>query len=1004
MAASARANEEDSIAALRRLEVLDTAPEEAFDALVEVASAVCGKPISLISLIDTDRQWFKANVGLPGVQQTPRDAAFCAHAVLGEGIFEVEDATRDERFADNTLVVGQPDIRFYAGAPLTLGSGERVGTLCVIDRSPGKLTEPQRRVLSRLAIVAVKVLEGRVATMQAEQAMRVAAASQKDLRLVVDNAPAMMAYWNADLTCRFANQAYRDWLGLNPQEMIGKHILDVLGPALFELNESRIAAALAGQRQSFERLIPGPLGVRHGLTDYVPDVVDGKVIGLLVQVTDVTALKAAEQALRLEMDDSARVQRLLQDSMLELDRAQRLGAIGSWSWDPANDQVQWSAELFRITGRDPAAGAPSLAEQAHIYTPESFERMRDAAIRSLERGDSYQFDMEYVRPDGQHGWVEARGEPVRDDNGAVAGLRGTVQDITERRRIQDELAQQHDLMQVTLQSIGDAVITTDAAGAVVWLNPVAERMTGWLADSARGRPLTQVFHIVNEETRAVTENPVATCLAQGKIVGLANHTLLISRDGAEYGIEDSAAPIRNAAGQVLGVVLVFHDVSEQRRISGEMTYRATHDLLTGLVNRAEFETRLLRVLRKAHEDGTEHALLYIDLDQFKLVNDACGHAVGDQLLQQVGRLLGEAVRARDTLARLGGDEFAIILEHCTADQALQVAQKICDRMDDYRFTHDDRRFRIGASIGLVPVDKRWSGTAAIQQAADTSCYAAKEAGRNRVHAWFDTDLAMRARHSEMKWTTRIEQALDNDGFALFAQRIQALRGGEQGLHAEVLLRMKNDDGTYVPPGVFLPAAERFHLVSRVDRWVLRQVLEWMGALPSLDAISMLSVNLSGQSVGDRAFHNWAKETLGEASAAVRSRLCLEITETAAVTNAADAAIFIEAVRAEGVKVALDDFGAGASSFGYLKTLPVDFLKIDGQFIRDLNVDPLDAAAVRCFVEVAKVVGMQTVAEFVEQPAVLDSLREMGVDYAQGYLIHRPEPIGRLLETTPPQMA
>lgn len=1004
MAASARANEEDSIAALRRLQVLDTAPEEEFDALVEVASAVCGKPISLISLIDTHRQWFKANVGLPGVQQTPRDAAFCAHAVLGDDIFEVEDATRDERFAKNPLVVGQPDIRFYAGAPLTLGNGERVGTLCVIDRAPGKLTDLQRLVLSRLATAAVKLLEGRLAAAEAERAMHAAATSQKDLRLVVDSAPAMMAYWRADLTCRFANHAYRDWLGLNPEDMIGKHIRDVLGPALYELNKPHLEAALAGELQSFERSVPGPSGVRHGLAHYVPDVVDGEVVGLLAQVTDITGLKAAERALRLEMDETLRVQALLQDSLQELDRAQRLGAIGSWSWDPARDEVKWSTELFRITGRDPTAGSPSLAEQAHIYTPESFDRMRDAAVRALQQGDSYRFDMEYVRPDGRHGWVEARGEPVRDAHGAVSGLRGTVQDITERRRIQDELAQQHELMQVTLQSIGDAVITTDAAGVVVWLNPVAERMTGWLADTARGRPLTQVFHIVNEETRALTENPVATCLAQGKIVGLANHTLLISRDGAEYGIEDSAAPIRNAAGQVLGVVLVFHDVSEQRRISGEMTYRATHDLLTGLVNRAEFETRLLRVLRKAHDDETEHALLYIDLDQFKLVNDACGHAVGDQLLQQVGRLLGEAVRTRDTLARLGGDEFAIILEHCTADQALLVAQKICDRMDDYRFTHDDRRFRIGASIGLVPIDKRWSGTAAIQQAADTSCYAAKEAGRNRVHAWFDTDLAMRARHSEMQWTTRIERALDNDGFALFAQRIEGLQGDGQGLRAEVLLRMKNEDGSHALPGIFLPAAERFHLVSRVDRWVLRQVLAWMGALPSLDAIALLSVNLSGQSVGDRAFHNWAKETLGQASAAVRSRLCLEITETAAVTNAADAALFIEAVRAEGVKVALDDFGAGASSFGYLKTLPVDFLKIDGQFIRDLNVDPLDAAAVRCFVEVAKVVGMQTVAEFVEQPAVLESLREMGVDFAQGYLIHRPEPIDWLLETTPPQMA
>ena len=564
------------------------------------------------------------------------------------------------------------------------------------------------------------------------------------------------------------------------------------------------------------------------------------------------------------------------------------------------------------------------------------------------------------------------------------------------RQLSAELAQQHELMRVTLQSIGDAVITTDAAGAVNWLNPVAERMTGWLATEAKGRPLSQVFHIVNEETRAVTDNPVATCLAQGKIVGLANHTLLISRDGTEFGIEDSAAPIRNAAGEILGVVLVFHDVSEQRRLSGEMTYRATHDALTGLVNRAEFETRLLRTLRQAHDNDSHHALLYIDLDQFKLVNDACGHAIGDQLLQQVSKLLADAVRGRDTLARLGGDEFAIILEHCTADQANRVAQNICDRMDNFRFIHENRRFRIGTSIGLVPVDKRWSSTAAVQQAADTSCYAAKEAGRNRVHAWFDTDAAMRARHHEVQWTSRIEQALDQEGFVLFAQRIRSLKEERTGVHAEVLLRMRNEDGSLALPGAFLPAAERFHLVSRIDRWVLRHAIDWLRSLSSEDFIESLSVNLSGQSVGDRAFHAWTLELFAAAGDSVCSRLCLEITETAAVTNLADAAVFIGQVRAAGVKVALDDFGAGASSFGYLKTLPVDYLKIDGQFIRDLLSDPLDDAAVRCFADVAKLMGLKTVAEFVDNAEVLERLRVIGVDFAQGFLIHRPEPIGSLI--------
>ena len=387
--------------------------------------------------------------------------------------------------------------------------------------------------------------------------------------------------------------------------------------------------------------------------------------------------------------------------------------------------------------------------------------------------------------------------------------------------------------------------------------------------------------------------------------------------------------------------------------------------------------------------------------------------MGDQLLQRVSKLLTEAVRARDTLARMGGDEFAVILERCTAEQAQRVAQQICDRMDDFRFLHDDRRFRIGASIGLVPVDQRWSTTAAIIQAADTSCYAAKEAGRNRVHAWFDTDIAMRARHGETRWAARIEQALDENRFVLYAQRIEALKQpvknaqvqqGSQGLHAEVLIRMIDTDGSVVQPGAFLPAAERFHYASRIDRWVLRHAIDALRELTALSTVDTLCVNLSGQSVGDRAFHRQAIETLTDAGAAVCACLCLEITETAAVTNMADASAFIDQVRALGVRIALDDFGAGASSFGYLKNLNVDLIKIDGQFIRDVLDDPLDDVAVRCFVEIARVVGVKTVAEFVDRVEVLDRVRAIGIDFAQGYLLHRPEPIEKVLGYKPAEMS
>ena len=675
------------------------------------------------------------------------------------------------------------------------------------------------------------------------------------------------------------------------------------------------------------------------------------------------------------------------------------GGIGIWELDVDTGELIWDARMYQLFG-DASGGraSPALVWNQRVH-PDDLPGLREA-IRQATLGDRL-LDRDYrvLLDDGRTRHLRGTARAMRDGEGQPTRLIGTAWDITELRELAASLAEDRSLLSVTLESIGDAVITTDAQGGITWLNPVAERLTGWTSLEAIGRALTQVFHVVDERTREPSPDPVTECLEQGRRVAGSAHTLLLSRTGEEFGIRESIAPIRREDGTVLGTVLVFHDVSEQRRLSGEMRWRATHDELTALVNRSEFEARLGRLLQ-ASQDGGEHALLYIDLDQFKLVNDACGHAVGDQLLQQMARMLTDSVRARDTVARLGGDEFAILMERCATPQAQRVAQKLCDRMDDFRFVHEGRRFRIGMSIGLVPLDRRWQTTAALQQAADTSCYAAKEAGRNRVHTWFDTDLAMRERQFETQWVTRIEQALDEDGFVLHAQRLMPLKprpGMPRGVHAEVLLRMRQDAGPLVAPGAFLPAAERFHLASRIDRWVLRHVVDWMAALDDPPCIALLSVNLSGQSVGDRSFHRWALDVLAKAGPALCGALCLEITETAAITNIVDAAAFIDQVRAFGVKVALDDFGAGAASFGYLKTLRVDTLKIDGQFVRDLVDDPLDEVAVRCFADVAKVMGLTTVAEFVDKPAVLERLLALDVDFAQGHLLHEPAPIGELIE-------
>jgi diguanylate cyclase (GGDEF)-like protein/PAS domain S-box-containing protein len=718
----------------------------------------------------------------------------------------------------------------------------------------------------------------------------------------------------------------------------------------------------------------------------------GRPLHTTAVTQDVTHRRQAERALREERQHLAYI--------IEGTHA------GTWEWNIQTGETRFNEQWAQIIGftlkeLEPVTMGAWL-DRAHpndlLRSEQILEQHYAGAL------PAYECQVRLRHRGGHWIWILSRGRvQTWTPDGRPEWMFGFDIDISHLkyqeealRRSQAELSEQHELLRVTLQSIGDAVITTNAHGEVIWLNPVAETMTGWSTQAASRLPLDTVFHIVNGDTGVRLQSPVSVCLEQTPASGSEDPTVLISRGGEKYGIEHSASPIRSDSGEVLGLVLVFHDVTEQRRVAGEMSYRAKHDALTGLVNRHEFESRLRGLLQNARDERSEHALLYLDLDQFKLVNDACGHAIGDQLLKQVAKLFSEAVRARDTLARLGGDEFAIILEHCSMAHAERVAAQICERVGHFRFTHDGRSFRIGASIGLVPVLQRWSSVAALMQAADVCCYAAKQAGRNRVQVWLDSDTGIRRHQGETQWALRIEQALEENRFVLHAQRIEPLKGSAEGVRAEALLRMIDDLGREVPPGAFLPAAERFHLASRIDRWVLNEAVSWLKDLRDPQSLRTLSVNLSGQSIGDRAFHRYAIDLLSRAGLPVCSRLCLEITETAAVTNIADAAVFVNQVKALGVQTALDDFGSGASSFGYLKALPVDFLKIDGQFIQRLLDDRLNQAAVRCFVEVASVVGVKTVAEFVDGPQLLAMVRALGVDYAQGFLLHRPAPISELL--------
>jgi diguanylate cyclase (GGDEF)-like protein/PAS domain S-box-containing protein len=685
----------------------------------------------------------------------------------------------------------------------------------------------------------------------------------------------------------------------------------------------------------------------------------------------------------------------LSHSQSMLVEAQRIAHLGHWSWDIETGDNEWSEEQFRIFGYEPfEIDATYDLFLSHLH-PADRERVLEIVFKSLERNLHFSVEFRIVRRDGSQRWIEGQGRPFGIGSDGPTGMLGTALDTTERKRIENLLLEEKERALVTLHSIGDAVISTDSEGRVEYLNPVAEKLTEYSVDEARGQPLERVFHIINEETREEAEDPASRCLREGKVIGLANHTVLVNKLGIEYAVQDSAAPIKGQEGEVLGVVLVFSDVTQSRQLTRQISYQASHDGLTGLINRREFEQRLKRVLETARSASTENALCYLDLDQFKLVNDTCGHVAGDELLRQVGKLLQDNVRHRDTVARLGGDEFGLLMEHCSLIESEQVAEKLVRVISEHKFLWENRHFSVGVSIGLVAVNETSADMNGLLSAADTACYMAKDRGRNRIHVYQEDDEEIAKRHGEMQWAIRLPRAVEEGRFRLYFQPMMSVAGGhDEGAHYEVLLRMNGEH--IVLPKIFFAAADRYNLSSRLDRWVISTTFGWIVDHPDhLESLYLCAINLSGHSLNDETFLEFVRRQFAEFPIPPE-KICFEITETVAISNLTRVAEFMKSLKAQGCKFSLDDFGSGLSSFAYLKSLPVDFLKIDGAFVKDILSDSLDLAMVRSINEIGQVMGKQTIAEFVESEAILDKLREIGVDYAQGYGIKRPRPIEEIL--------
>lgn len=567
----------------------------------------------------------------------------------------------------------------------------------------------------------------------------------------------------------------------------------------------------------------------------------------------------------------------------------------------------------------------------------------------------------------------------------------------------EKLDQKEDYAQATLQSIADALITTDNFGQVKYLNPAAEKLIGYPLTEARGRPLADVFHLIDEITRQPVEHPITRVLREKTVTGMANHTLLVSRDGTEYHIEDSASPIRNSQGQMIGAAMVFHDVTQSRQLANQLSWQASHDELTGLTNRRRFEQDLAEVLLDAQQEDHSHVLCYLDLDQFKVVNDTCGHIAGDELLCQVSRLLRGQIRSADTLSRLGGDEFGVLLRSCSLQHAKIIAEKLRTVVKDFRFVWQNKTFSIGVSIGLVPIGRDSRKLTDVLSQADAACYAAKNGGRNRIHIYQVNDSDLKRQRGEKQWSSRIRQALDDNRFCLYRQAIARAETQDcySEVHYEVLLRMIGEKGELILPGVFLPAAERHGLISEIDRWVVQNFFVYLDHLlkqtlasentediVKIQSSSLYLINLSGASVGDTKFLDFLKEQFVRYSIPPQM-IGFEITETAAISNLQQSTQFIRELKQLGCSFALDDFGCGMSSFGYLKNLPVDYLKIDGRFVGEIIADPATYAIVESINHIGHIMSLKTIAESVETHNLRYRLCEMGVDYVQGYGVSYP---------------
>jgi diguanylate cyclase (GGDEF)-like protein/PAS domain S-box-containing protein len=673
-------------------------------------------------------------------------------------------------------------------------------------------------------------------------------------------------------------------------------------------------------------------------------------------------------------------------------RAERLGRPVYWVWDYTRQALTYCSQDYAAmygmtTEQAMKTFASCEGEMEHIHPEDREEYLRRE--KAAMAGDGcMETTCRILTLDGDVRYIHEVSKIDFDDAGSPLVQYGSVQDITDQVLAEQTMRDSEQRFRQLYHENPSMFFSISARGYIQSSNLYGANHLGYRPDELTGKSMSHLIHKADIKLGA---SYLRKALKSANRVHSLELRMLCRDDSSIWvRVTGRCSHFDDNGAQLL---VVCEDITETRKLSEQLAYQASHDPLTKLLNRREFDHRLQRVMETARSEGSEHALCYLDLDQFKIVNDTCGHSAGDELLRQLGDLLSSSFRRRDTLARLGGDEFGILMEHCSLQQAQHVAENVRKEIEAFRFAWETRVFSVGVSIGLVPISNTGLNSTDVLKQADAACYAAKDAGRNRIHTYLEADTELARRQGEMQLIEQLYRALENNSLELYYQNIVPVGAdGASQIRYEILVRMRDEAGQSVPPGAFLVAAERYGVAPRLDRWVVENFFAFLAARPRiLSSTSQFALNLSGLSLSNKDFHGFLLEHL-QGSGVPPEKICFEITETAAISNLSDATDFIQSLRDMGCSFALDDFGAGLSSFAYLKSLSVDYLKIDGTLVREIASDPVSYTMVKSIHDIGKLMGMRSIAEFVENDAIMAKLRKIGVDFAQGYGISRPAPL------------